>query len=272
MTRTALLAVFLTFGATHAFSQSADDLRKAQSELERQTCPGDPPGDLGSIDCRFTQRQRLTQFVAGSVSDQAILSAVFFGTYAHIKNDPKEWDRGLDGFAYRVGSRYAQGVTKGLTTYTFSTILRTDPRNVSYASDRGRIGQQHCAASLTGTPEEVASKTRSTCGVAKRIGHAFLDWMTVRQSAVDGNGRRLPNLPLLAGAAASGFVGNAWYPDRMTTPGQALKRGAGSLGTALGSSFYTEFSPEVGRLLGALVKRRSPKPAPIAAGQRGASK
>jgi hypothetical protein len=248
MMRAFSIAVLGLLAIVPGFPQTAGNLRQAQSDLQRRSCPGDPPGDLGSLDCRFTQKQRLTQFVAGSITDQAIFGAVFFGTIAHIRNDPKEWDRGLDGFGYRIGSRYAQGVTKGLTNYTFSTIMRTDPRHISYMADPGTKSQDHYP-------------------IGSRIGHAFLDWITVRRSTVDGNGRRLPNLPLLAGAAASGFVGNAWYPDRLTVPGEAMKRGAGSLGTALASSFYTEFSPEVSRLLGALFKRGSTKKAaPIAAG------
>jgi hypothetical protein len=96
----------------------------------------------------------------------------------------------------------------------------------------------------------------------RRIGHAFMDFLTVRRSSQDGAGRALPNIPLFAGAAASGLVGNLWYPASVTTPGQTAMRASGSLATALGASFYTEFSPEIGRLLGAIAKRgKTPAPA-----------
>jgi hypothetical protein len=204
--------------------------------VKRVVCPGDPSGNLASVDCNYTMTLRLTDFVSGSVTDQALLGAVFFGSVAELRKDPPEWKRNWSGYGYRVGSRYAQNLSKGLTEFTFGVIMRTDPRHVSYASD----------------PRIKVHKS----GVVPRIGHAFADWATVRRTSEKGDGIPLPNLPLFAGAAASGFVGNAWYPDRLSTPGQALLRGSSSLGTALASSFYTEFSPEIGRMLGAIFKRR----------------
>jgi hypothetical protein len=60
---------------------------------------------------------------------------------------------------------------------------------------------------------------------------------------------------MFAGAATNAYVGNAFFPDRLATTGSAVKFATSSLATALAASVYTEFSPEVGRALGALVKR-----------------
>src|SRR5260370_21486890 len=79
---------------------------------------------------------RLEQFVTSSVTDQAMLGATFFSLMAQFRNDPSDWGRGWRGFGYRVGTRYAQNFAKGLTNYTFSAIIGTDPRHVSYASDQ----------------------------------------------------------------------------------------------------------------------------------------
>jgi hypothetical protein len=57
-------------------------------------------------------------------------------------------------------------------------------------------------------------------------------------------------------------VGYDWYPARLNTPQQAAMRASFSLGTALGASFYTEFQPEIGRLLGGILKRRAAKTPP----------
>lgn len=203
-----------------------------------RTCPGDPPGNLATTDCSFRARLRLENFVTSSVTDQAMLGAVFFGLVAQAQNSPSEWKSDWTGFGYRVGTRYAQNMAKGLAEYGIGTIMRDDPRHISYASD----------------PRIQHPKT----GVAPRVGHAFVDWLTVRQSSPDGTGRRWPNLSLFGGAAASGFVGYGWYPNRLATPGQAGIRASYSLGTALLSSFYTEFRPELGRVLGAIFKRRPP--------------
>jgi hypothetical protein len=226
------LYLLLTTVAGSLFGQN-----NAVSLQSRQTCPGDPPANLTSVDCNFTHGQRVTNLVTGSLTDQAILSAVVFGAFAHVRNNPKEWSRDPAGFGYRVGSRYAQGLSRGIVEFGFGELMRTDPRHVSYASD----------------PRVQRSQKQPTTG--RRIGHAFMDFLTVRRSAVDGGGRPLPNLPLFAGAAASGLVGNLWYPDSQTTASQTAWRASGSLATALGASFYTEFSPEIGRLLGAITKR-----------------
>ena len=203
-----------------------------------KVCPGDPPGYLAARDCSFRMGLRLENFVTTSVTDQAMFSAVFFGLIAQAQNSPPEWKGGWAGFGDRVGTRYGQNMAKGLAQFTTGAILRDDPRHISYASD---------------------PKVRKyEPGAWPRVGHAFKDWLTVRKSAADGNGTRMPNLSLFAGAAASGFVGYAWYPKSLATPGQAGIRASYSLGTALLSSFYTEFRPEIGRVLGAIMKRRPP--------------
>jgi hypothetical protein len=181
---------------------------------------------------------RAEGFVSSSLTDQAALGALFFGFIAQWQNSPREWHRDWTGFGDRVGSRYAQNMAKGLAELTFGSLLRDDPRHISYASD----------------PRICASQRKT--GISPRVGHAFMDFFTVRRSSKKGTGRRIPNISLFAGAAASGFVGNAWYPPSQATAGQAVIRASYSLGTALFSSFYTEFKPEVGRLLGAMFKRR----------------
>jgi hypothetical protein len=200
----------------------------------RRTCPGDPPGNLTSVDCNFTHNQRVTNLITGSITDQAVLGAVFFGAVAHVRDSPQEWSRDGAGFGYRVGSRYAQGLSKGVAEFGFGELMRTDPRHVSYAGD---------------------PRVKNPPTTGRRIAHALMDFLTVRRSAADGGGRPLPNLPLFAGATASGLVGNLWYPDSQRTAGQTAMRASGSLATALAGSFYTEFSPEIARLLGAITKR-----------------
>jgi len=215
----------------------------------RVVCPGDPAANLTSIDCRFTRGQRLEQFVSSSLTDQAALGSVFYGLMAQLEDDPAEWKRGWNGFGYRVGTRYAQNLAKGITESVLGAIMVTDPRNVSYASDPG-------------------VKTHKP-GVGPRLGHVFKDWITVRRSSVNGAGPRWLNVPMFAGAAASGFTGDWWYPNRLATPQQAGLRASFSLATALGGSFYTEFEPDVSRLLGGIFKRgRVPKTNPQAAGSK----
>jgi hypothetical protein len=216
----------------------------------RRTCPGDPAGNLASVDCSFTLTLRFQNLVTSSISDQAMLGSVFYGTIAHVMNDPHEWGRGWAGFGDRVGSRYGQNLGKGIVEFSFGAALKIDPRHVSYASDP-LIQPAAAGQGCVGAP---APGTVVPATVRRRIGHAFMDFLTVRRSSEDGCGHRLPNIPLFAGSAAGAFVGDLWYPPSARTPEEIGLRAAGSLATALGSSFYTEFSPELGRVLGAIFK------------------
>jgi hypothetical protein len=218
-----------------------------QETLGRVTCPGDPPGNLASLNCFYTERMRFDHFLGASVTDQAVLGATFWGLVAHVRDSPPEWDQGWDGFGRRVGTRYAQNFAKGATVLAVGMLMRSDPRHVSYASDPLIDKAQRARA--------VSARRHRSGRVWTRVGHAVMDWATVRQSAKNGDGARRPNLPLFAGAAASGFTGNIWSPERLTTPSETMKRIGGSLGTALFASFYNEFSPEIGRVLGRLTRR-----------------
>jgi hypothetical protein len=233
-------------------SQQAVDvpaLRAAQRRLNGRNCPGDPPGNLASIDCRFTPRMRLVEFVATSVTDQAVSGAASLGLFAFVwHRDPEEWGRGWAGYGRSFGSRYTQNLAKGSTNYVISAIIQADPRHVTLANDPGVIHE----------------KPPSGAG---RVGHALLDWITVRKSDIDGAGRRLPNVPLWAGAGASAWVNNAWRPKDEATATAALVNASSSLATALVSSFYTEFFPEISRGLGAVLKRGRTPSAPSSGSQ-----
>jgi hypothetical protein len=217
--------------------QTPQEMRNLQTSLGGRNCPGDPAGNLASFDCSFTARMRALDFVGTSVTDQALLGATFFGSFAYFTHrDPSEWGRGWGSFGRSIGTRYVQNLSKGTATYAVGMALGADPRNLSLLNDPG-------------FPHDEPSSKRA------RVGHAVFDWVSVRRSSRDGNGRRLPNLPLWTGAAVSGLVGNAFQPSGKATTESAIVTATSSLATALAFSFYTEFSPELGRVLGGLVKR-----------------
>jgi hypothetical protein len=247
--RVVLLCVAVSVAATPARSQSAPAtipppivIPPMQKDLGRVTCPGDPPGNLASLNCDYTMSMRVGRFFGESVTDQAVLSATFFGFVAHLRKSPPEWGQSWEGFGKRVGTRYGQGLSKGITVLGVGALMKTDPRPVSYASD------------------PLIDRSKRTGGTFTRVGHAIMDWATVRHSGRNGDGGRWPNLPLFAGATASGFTGNLWYPDRLAKPSQTAWRIGSSLGTALFASFYNEFQPELGRMLGGLVRRGPDSP------------
>jgi hypothetical protein len=236
-------AVILLLMAQPSFSQDIQGV-PGHFEVNRYWCPGDPFGNLASFDCSFTKTMRAEQFVTSTVTDQAILGAGFTGLFAHLRNDPPEWQKNWDGLGRRVASRYERKILGGGVEYVVGLAMKTDPRHVHYDSD-----------------PRISDKNRQG-GAWARAGHALGDWATVPRSAVDARGRRLPNLPLLAGALANGFAGRYWYPDRQRTTSQSLRRALGPLETSLVGSYYAEFGPEIGRALGSIFKRR-PKAPPV---------
>ncbi len=220
--------------------------------LEGQTpthvhCPGSYPGDLTVITCRFTEAQRLEAFVNNSLTDQAILGAALSALVAQAQRSPHEWARTWEGYGQRVGVRYGQSATKGAVEFALGTLLREDPRHIRYVDDP----QVLQAAEKSHQPIQAR--------ISKRIEHALIDSVTVRRNQADGLGSRMPAISRFAGAFASGYVGRYWYPPSATGPSDIAVRSASAFAGTFTSSFYNEFKPEVGRLLGSLLKRGKTK-------------
>jgi len=261
------LAIAFLCASLSAYSQQNDNpqenARRRADTIGRLTCPGGFPTDLTVINCSYTLRQRGNDFFTGSVSDQAILGAVVFGAGAQILKSPGEWGRTWDGYGRRVGVRYNQAVAKGAAEFLIGSAFSEDPRHISYRSDphfvnlqRDRLNRIASGKSVDRDPYD-----QTAPGAWKRIGHAFYDSVSVRRSRPDGNGSRWPAVSRFVGAFASGYGGYAWYKRPENTFANAGLRAAQSFGTDVAASFYTEFSPDISKLLGAVLKRgRQQKP------------
>ena len=230
-----------------------------------QVCPGAFPTDLTATNCRYTMTQRSLDFVSGSLTDQAVLGAVVFGLGAQIIQAPSEWKRTWDGYGKRVGVRYTQAVGKGAAQYLTGLILQDDPRFLAYRNDPRVIEKrQQTVQSLA------AGKSSQDVLMHdgwKRFGHAWWDVITVRRSTALGNGRRIPAISRFAGEFGGAYAGFPWYPGPENTLPNVGQRAAGAFGTAVLSSFYTEYHPEITNLLGAIFRRNS-KPMSAPGGQR----
>jgi hypothetical protein len=232
-----------------------------------KVCPGAFPTDLTATDCSYKASQRTLDFVSGSVTDQAVLGAVVFGLGAQIIESPSEWKRTWEGYGDRVGSRYTQAVGKGAAQYLVGLALQDDPRFLAYRDDPAvirrrrdavcglseRSGQTNAAPCNKGTNGNTASSL--THDGWQRFGHAWYDVITVRRSTISGDGRRIPALSRFAGEFAGAYAGYPWYPAAENTFPKVGERAAGAFGTAVLSSFYTEYKPEITNLLGAVFRR-----------------
>jgi hypothetical protein len=233
-----------------------------------QVCPGAFPTDLTqTLDCNYGSKQRLLDFVTGSVTDQAILGAVIFGAGAQIIQSPSEWKRTWDGYGRRIGSRYSQQIGKGAAQFLVGWMLNDDPRFLAYRDDPGVIRKrQEAVRSLTAraAPNLVAPGVAPSSEVNlesmthdgwQRFGHVWWDVITVRRSTKEGNGRRIPAFSRFAGEFGGAYAGYPWYPAAENRFPQVGQRAAGAFGTAVLQSFYTEYKPEITNLLGTILRR-----------------
>ncbi len=259
-----LLLIAALVLAQEAHSQAVETSTPGLTPIT--VCPGSFPTDLEATDCRYKPSQRALDFVAGSVTDQSVLGAVVFGLGAQVIQSPSEWKRTWDGYGRRVGSRYTQALGKGAAQYLFGSILNDDPRFLAYRNDPGVIARRRTAVSAltaSGSPRLVPSGASASAHSLdalshdgwQRFGHAWYDVITVRRSKVQGNGHRIPAISRFAGEASGAYAGYPWYPGAENTFSQVGQRAAGAFGTAVLSSFYTEYKPEITNLLGAVFRR-----------------
>jgi len=222
-------------------------------------CPGAFPTDLTQTDCRYTPRQRTLDFLTGFVTDQAGLGAVVYGLGAQIIQSPPEWKRTWYGYGQRVGVRYTQAVGKGTAQYISGFLLNDDPRFLAYRDDPGVILRRQQA--VKDLPAGSRALDQMTHDGWRRFGHAWFDVVTVRRSTGSGDGRRIPAISRFAGEFAGAYAGYPWYPARENSFANAGQRAAGAFGTAVLSSFWTEYHVEVTNILGALFHRNQATPA-----------
>ncbi len=233
-----------------------------------QVCPGAFPTDLTARDCSYTTRQRTLDFVSSSVSDQSLLGALVFGFGAQVIKSPPEWGRNWDGYGRRVGSRYSQAIGKGAAQYVFGLMLKDDPRFLAYHSDAAVLARHRdavCALAARmsiGAQESCVNPSAESLDAFahdgwKRFDHAWFDVVTVRRSSVQGHGHRIPAISRFAAELGGAYAGFPWYPGAENSAGKVGQRAAGALGTAVLSSFYCEYKPEITNVLGALFRRGS---------------
>jgi hypothetical protein len=130
---------------------------------------------------------------------------------------PHEWRSGAEAFGRNYGDSFARTGAEGIGRFSASVLLHEDPRY---------------------------RRSESTF-VPARLGHAFVFTFIDR---TDG-GHSTIAISNFTGAAAGGFIGNAYLPagfDNLTHAGQ---RSATAFGGIAAQNVLQEFSPEIGQFL-----------------------
>ena len=184
-----------------------------------------PPCDSKRLQKTLTEapkellvQQRFCLYGSKLVTPQAVFGAALLSGVAQLRDDPVEWGQGMQGYSRRFGARYTQGMAKTSGEFVSSWIAHEDPR-YDLSRDRTFWG---------------------------RTRHSFARMVVVKN--LDGDTR--PAYSKFAGAASSGLVGLAWYPDRLNRPVDVLARTGSAFGGYLGSNIFQEFQADIFHTLG----------------------
>lgn len=236
-------------------TSSVQSFSEPAEQLGKLTCPGGFPTDLTKINCEYSGKQRMQQWVTTSITDQAILGAVVYGTGAEIIRSPSEWHRTWLGLGDRIGVRYTQAAARGSAELIIGSLIEDDPRHLSYKDDpHTHYGVK--ASCKSGAIVTRSFPTPNHIGF-NRVGHAFLDSISVLRSSPCGDGARIPAFDRIVGIWAGAYGGYPWYPRAENTLAGAGQRAATAFGSTLAGSFYTEFSPEISLGLSKLFGHRN---------------
>ncbi|MEO8127172.1 MAG: hypothetical protein ABI822_08775, partial [Bryobacteraceae bacterium] len=189
-----------------------------------------PPCNLYRIENTpvLSLRQRLCLWTDRSLtSGEGIMGAAAGAAFAQFTDRSSDLQKGLAGYAERFGTRYAQSTSKGLGE-VFAGYL-------NHEGMRRELGPW---------------KAPPGSSFGKRLGHAFAAplWNYDDDDATSAKRGKRFAVSRVAGALASGFVGMAWTPDRLNTPGRALRRSASAYGGYWSSSLLSEFGDDILKL------------------------
>jgi len=155
-----------------------------------------------------------------------------FGAGIRMANPPShyppEWHGGAQAFGRFYGDSFARTGAEGIGRFTVSVLLHEDPRYRRSESKSFPV----------------------------RLGHAFVFSFVDR---TDG-GHTTIAISNFTGAAAGGFIGNAYLPagfDNLTHAGQRSAIAFGGIAT---QNVFQEFSPELGHFLKKIHVRHIPMP------------
>ncbi len=238
MQRIGGVSVALTFllalsGAATA-ATNADDNNQAVKQFSlNATDPGNP----GPLPTQSASQNQTPQSIPRATVQPAPMTAhekfryylrttygpasfgyTFAGSWINqARDNVPEWGQGMDGYAHRFGSSFGQKMIKNTIRLGLVDMMHEDPRY--FASNRSGVWNRTKYA----------------------IGQTFV-------SHKDSGGTRFAYSRLIAGFSAS-YLAHQWYPDNYHTTGDYLSGGAISFGLDVAKNVWSEFWPDVRRMV-----------------------
>jgi len=198
----------------------------AAQEQPKPEAPSKPQGpaddDLKVISAQapyapMTGKQRVQWTLAQTFGPESLLVGTFSAGISTARNSPEEYGPHWDGFAKRYGMRFT-GVASGNTIEAaFGAIWGEDPRYVR----------------------------NSNLAFKRRIGNVFLYSFVARNR----QGKIMPAYARYIAIPGNNFLSNTWRVSSASTTSEALTRtGYGLLGEIAGNA-WSEFWPDVKRIV-----------------------
>ncbi len=128
---------------------------------------------------------------------------------------PNEWRQGMPAYARNVGDHYARHAAQSTASFAASALLHEDPRY------------------------QPAKSTSFAGRLVHALGYSIVD-------RTDG-GRATLAVSNFAGAAAGGFVGNAYMPDGFHDVTHGGQRALMIFGGMAARNLLEEFAPDIAR-------------------------
>src|SRR5439155_11298565 len=165
----------------------------------------------------LTRSERLGNYLSGLASYESVIRSAASGGIAQVKNTPKEWRGGAEGYGERVGNAFAQHVIYRTLQYGTSAALHEDNRYF------------------------VSGQT----GFFRRTKYAIKSALLARHD----NGNQYFSFSRVGGAAGAAFISRAWQPPSTTSAGDGAVSFGITMGSDIGFNVFREFWPDLKRHL-----------------------
>lgn len=177
--------------------------------------PGSPPQPAPYVP--LTSHQKFELFTHRTYSPYTFFSAAFDAAYAHVTDTWPDYGRGASGYGKRYGATVADAEARSFfMSYLMPSLLHQDPRYFSSTSTK----------------------------FWPRLLYASSRVFITRADS----GQDTFNSSLLAGAAITTVLTNAYYPRTERSVGDTMNRFGGGLLGAVQTNVMREFWPDITRL------------------------
>jgi len=163
----------------------------------------------------LSKQEKLDHFIHNTFGVRDVMERSVLAGLAQWRNSTPEWGQGVAGYGRRLSSNFGQYSIKKTLQFSIGAAMNEDPRYFSSTEN----------------------------GVWRRTLHAVSHTVMVRN---DQN-RRVFAVGRVTGTLGGSVISRVWHPDRLQTPGHALRNASLSVGTEAGWNVLREFWPEIKR-------------------------